>query len=186
MSTPRRVALTVLLTVVLGAAGALGGVAFHWYVVQPSDEELLAASREVDLGGLSPTTTPVITGRWAPSLARGAAEWSASSGDVDSLVDVVDDLEAEGWTVDRVVGQGAMGRVHASRGGVDVGVWLRASDEGGAEATVALARGNAVPSLTVTVVLGAVAGALAGVTLGLAVRRPRGGPGKPASYPTCP
>ncbi len=186
MRTLRCVALTVLLALVLGAAGALGGAAFHWYVVQPSDEELLAVAREVDLEGLGPMRPLVIAGKWAPSLDRGRVMWDAESDGAHSRADVIAELDAEGWTVDRVAERGAADLVSASRDGVELDVRLRASDWGGTEATVSLARGHAVPSLTATVVLGAVAGALAGVALGPAVRRPRRSPGKPASNLTRP
>ncbi|MDM8084505.1 hypothetical protein QUV83_07005 [Cellulomonas cellasea] len=128
----------------------------------------------------------MITGKWAPSLDRGRVMWDAESDGAHSGADVMAELEAEGWTVDRVAERGAADLVSASRDGAELDVRLRASDGGGTEATVSLARGHAVPSLTTTIVLGAVAGVLVGVALGLSVRRPRRSPGKSASPLTRP
>lgn len=163
MTPARRTALTVLLAVAFSAVGALAGAGLHWFVVQPSDDELLAVAREVDLAGVVPSSGPVVTGRWAPSFDRGlvVAEGRAEV----NAPEVAADLEADGWTVDEVAERGAAQTVSASRGGVDIDVHLR-----GGEATVRLTRGDVVPSLAVAVLLGAVVGAVGGALLGRRAR----------------
>ncbi len=173
MSTVGRVALTAALAIGLGATGAAGAAALHWYVVQPSDGELLAAAQHVDVAGLAPSEPLVVSGAWAPSFDRGMVAWSTRSEGARAVSDVVADLAADGWAVERTSERRAW--LSATRDGLRLDAWL--DHEGGdTRASVSLVRGEAVPSLAATVGVAASAGVLAGVALGPAVRRPSRGP----------
>lgn len=171
MSGRRRAALTVVLMIVLAAAGAASGAALHWYVVQASDEELVAAANEVDLGSVVRTTEPVLSGAWAPSFDRGTVVWEAAYDEAQTGEDVADRLLADGWTIDRITERGAAQWVRASKGGLEVDVWARDSESGGTEITVNLERGDTTPSLAVLVAAGAVVGTFAGVAVSFGMRR---------------
>ncbi len=166
MSPLRRAARCILVAVLLAGAGAVGGLALHWYVVQPTDAELIAMARGIDIDGLVTSGEPVVSGRWAPSFDRGGVLVGAASGAEVSGAGVAATLEAQGWEVHDVSVRTSSQTVHASRGGVDVDVHMREGEAAATEATVWLSRGDGAPSLTTTVVLGAVVGALGGLALG--------------------
>lgn len=165
MRALRRAALIVLVAVSLAVAGALGATAFHWYVVEPSDDELRSAATGLDLGVLSAPAQPVTAEKWAPSFDRGLVLWEAEVDDTVSGADVASELAADGWEVRRVESSRGYERVAASRDGLDLGLWLNATTSGGTRATVTLDRGDVAPSLTVTVVAGTAVGALVGGSL---------------------
>lgn len=75
----KRGAFRVLLAVALAGAGALFGAGLHWWVVQPTDAELIATAREVDLPGFAGADRPRVTGAWAPSFTRGIVHRDAVS-----------------------------------------------------------------------------------------------------------
>ncbi len=171
----RRVALSVLVAVLLAAAGAVGGAAFHRYEVQPSDDELVAQAREIDVPGLVADSEPAVVGRFTPTLTRGSVLLDATA---DAGLDgaaVATALEAQGWGGVEVTTSKRSQVVTASRGAVDLDVrlWL---EPGGADVTLELSRGDASPPLVVTVLLGAALGAAVGALLGVVVARRQRGP----------
>ena len=172
----RRVVVSVLVAALLAAAGAAGGAAFHRYEVQPSDDELVAQAREIEVPGLVADGEPAVVGRFTPTLTRG-------SGLLDATADAGLDgaagataLEAQGWGGVEVTTSKRSQVVTASRGAVElyVRVWLE--PQRGAEVTVELTRGDASPSLVVTVLLGAGLGAAVGALLAVLVARRQRGP----------
>lgn len=98
VSSLRRAALVAMIALVAGVAGAAGGFAFHWYVIEPSDAEIIATTLELAPAGFVVNWGPSVSGAWAPELDRGYASMGTSS-DTDVAVEtVVDDLVAKGWT----------------------------------------------------------------------------------------
>lgn len=167
----RRAAICVLLAVLLGAVGATAAYAFHWYVVQPSDDELLAQARQIELPGLVTDRDPAVSGKWAPSFDRGSVVLDATA---DATVDgavVRTALEAQGWEGVEVQTGVQSQTVTASRGAVDVAVRAWSPDAGVVDVTVELMRGDSVPSLTVSVLLGAGLGVVAGAWIGARATR---------------
>lgn len=162
----RRAALSVLAAVLLAAVGATAAYAFHWYVVQPSDGELLAQARQIELPGLVADGDPVVGGTWAPSFDRGSVVLDATA---DATVDgavVRTALQAHGWEGVEVQAGARSQTVTASRGAIDVAVRVWSPDAGVVDVTVELMRGDGVPSLAVTVLLGAGLGVVAGAWIG--------------------
>ncbi len=162
----RRVAFGVLFSVLLAAVGAVGAYALHWYVVQPSDDELVAHARQIELPGLVPDGDPGVSGKWAPSFDRGSVVLDATADPtVDGAV-VRTALEAQGWE-DAEVQTGARSQiVTGSRGAVDVAIRVWSPDEGVVDVTVEVSRGDGVPSLSVTILLVAGLGVVAGAWIG--------------------
>jgi hypothetical protein len=171
VSARLRTALLVVVALALTCAGALGAAALHWYVVQPSDSELVRAARGIDQSALSPTSDPTVVGRWGPSFDRGMVVWDAAADRPVPGQEVADELEADGWDVDRIDVLGTSETVRATKAGLDVDVHLRVTGSAQTEATWRLTRGDPQPSLTVTVAAGAAVGLLAGLALGWAVQR---------------
>ena len=167
----RRAALSVLFAVLLAAVGAAAAYAFHWYVVQPSDGELLAQARQIELPGLVTDGDPAVSGKWAPSFDRGSVVFDATA---DATVDgavVRTALEAQGWEGVEVQ-TGAMSQtVTAARGAIDLDARVWPPDAGVVDVTVELMRGDSVPSLSVTVLLGACLGVVAGAWIGARATR---------------
>ncbi len=167
----RRVAVGVLFSVLLAAVAAVGAYAFHWYVVQPSDDELVAHARQIELAGLVADGEPVVSGKWAPSFDRGSVVVDATADPtVDGAV-VRTALEAQGWE-DAEVQTGARSQiVTASRGGVDLAIRVWSPEGGVVDVTAEVTRGDSSPSLAVTVLLGAGLGVVAGAWIGARAAR---------------
>lgn len=166
-------ALRVLLAVAVAGAGALLGAAVHWWVLQPSDAELVTTAREVVLPGFAGSDEPRVTGAWAPSFTRGVVHWDAASDEPlgASATATTTALRGEGWTVtEEAVGERS-GDVVATRAGLVLSVHLRAASDSETRASVELRRGSTTPSLAALVVGGAVFGA----GVGTALARPRTG-----------
>lgn len=167
----RRAVLGVVLAALLAAVGATAAYAFHWYVVQPSDDELLAQARRIELPGLVIDDDPVVSGTWAPSFDRGSVVLDATA---DAAVDgavVQNALQDQGWERVEVQTGGSSQTVTASRGAIDVALRVWSPDAGVVDVTVELMRGDSHPSLSVTVLLGAGLGAVAGAGVGARATR---------------
>ncbi|WP_155855237.1 hypothetical protein [Actinotalea ferrariae] len=170
--------LRVLLALVLAGAGALLGAAVHWWVVQPSDAELVATARTVGLPGFAGQDQPQVTGAWAPSSARGVVHWDTTSPTPLSPAGtaVVAALEEQGWTVTE---SGRTWDVVATRPGRVLTVHLRTAPDGGTHASVSLERGPTTASLRALVVGGAATGGVVAAALAAAHARRRHLPGPP-------
>lgn len=167
----RRAALGAFFAVLVTSVGALAAYAFHWYVVQPSDDELLAHAREIEVPGLVADGEPVVVGAWAPSFDRGSVVLDATAdASVDGVV-VQAALTSQGWEVVELRTRGPSEIVTASRGAVDLVVRVPPPQDGVSTVTVELTRGDVSPSLTVTVLLGTGLGLAAGAWLGVRVAR---------------
>ncbi|MBO0898743.1 hypothetical protein J1G44_07110 [Cellulomonas sp. zg-ZUI199] len=170
-------AVVVLLALVLAGVGGVGGAVVHWFVVQPSDDELRAAAADLPLHGFRDVGGRGISGRWAPSFDRGSLHWDAVSESVVTTWDVADALRDEGWTVED---PGDGGVVHGRRDRVVVDVRPWGLEDGGTTASIAVGRGDVPPSPGLTAALGAAVGALLGVlggVLGGRALAARHGPG---------
>lgn len=169
-------ALRVLLAVAVAGAGALLGAAVHWWVLQPSDTELVTTAREVVLPGFTGSDEPRVTGAWAPSFTRGVVHWDAASDEPlgASATTTSTALQGDGWTVtEETVGERS-GDVVATRPGLVLTVHLRAAPDSETEASVELRRGATTPSLGALVVGGVVFGAGVGTALARRGGGPRG------------
>lgn len=159
--------LRVLLAVAVAGAGALLGAAVHWWVLQPSDVELVTTAREVVLPGFAGSGEPRVTGAWAPSFTRGVVHWDATSDEPlgASATTTSAALQGEGWMVtEEGVGERS-GDVVATRPGLVLTVHLRAASDSETQASVELRRGSTTPSLGGLVVGGTIFGAGAGTAL---------------------
>lgn len=174
----RRAAQRALFATALAVAGALLGAAAYWWVVQPSDSELIAAARAVDLPGFEGPDKSRITGAWAPSFTRGVVHWDAASTTplTESASAVTTALDDQGWLVTQEPTQFGSGDVVATRPGLMLTVHLRAASDSETEGSVTLRRGSTAPTLNALVVAGALVGAAAGAALMAA--RAHGRPGR--------
>jgi len=171
VSRGARVALVVVLALCCAVLGAIGAAALHWNVVQPSDDELRSAAGGVPLDGFHDVGDRVISGAWAPELARGEVVWDAVVDRVVTVGDLAADLRADGWTVSIRTPWPDRGSIHGERGQFYVTVHLLPGDQGGTHASVSVGRGLVNPSLATTVWLGIAAGAAIGVCVGLVLAR---------------
>jgi len=165
-----RAALVTLLALALAGVGAAGAAALHWYVVQPSDDDLRAVAAGMTPDGFRDLDEPGVSGAWPVGFERGELHWDAVSDDQVTVDDVAAGMDAAGWTVDVDRGREA---IDASRGPYVAGVNLGTADGGGTSASISVGRGETEPSLTLTVALGAALGAVVGVLLGRRLTAPR-------------
>lgn len=156
------------LMVVFVPVGALAGILVHWYVIQPSDEDLKVAARTLSDSPIAPEHEPIASGQWAPSFTRGWVRWDVESGEAPDAEQIEAAVVDAGWRVEKVGAES----LHANRGAIHLDVEWRPSG-GYWSASVLVDRGRVVPSLTVTVIAGAGLGALAAVLLIRWIQRPR-------------
>jgi hypothetical protein len=168
---PRAVAPA--LAAVLGAViGIVAALVLHWQVIQPSDDELLAAAEAVTPTGYAAVGQPVISGAWAPSFTRGVAHVDASTWTVVTLGEVADELRADGWEVRPVDHVAVQGDVQAQRGRLAATVYLLPREEGAPGwASISVQRSSDGPALGAAVGVGAVIGAGFGTGTVLVRRR---------------
>lgn len=164
MGRAARVALVVVVVVAVLCAGLGAGAAaaLHWYVVQPSDDELRAVAAGLTLEGFGSTDGRDVSGAWAPSFERGEVHWDAVSERQVTVDDVADELRAQGWAVRTRATPAGGGTVHGERGRFLTWLTLLEGADGGTRASIAVGRGPASPPLGVTVGTGAGAGAVVG------------------------
>jgi hypothetical protein len=168
---PRAVA-PALATVLGAVIGIVAALVLQWQVIQPSDDELLAAAEAVTPTGFVAVGEPVISGAWAPSLTRGVAHVDASAWTVVTLGEVADELRASGWDVREVDAAAVQGNVEARRGRLATTVYLSPREEGPPGwASISVRRSSDEPPLGVAVSVGAVIGAGLGTGSVLAGRR---------------
>jgi hypothetical protein len=164
--------VTLLLGLVLAGVGAVAGTAFHWFVIEPSDDELLSAAEEVRLTGYT-GDEPALDAFWAPSMTRGSAHWdTVSDGPLDAEA-VAADLSDAGWTITGTEpgATNATARVHAVDGRLAAGVFLSSDPDGGTHASISVSRRTLPPTLTACVLVGTLVGAAGGSWLGWRVAR---------------
>lgn len=162
---PRPV-LTVLLALLLAGAGAVVGAAFHWFVVDLSDGELLAVARDVQLTGYVDVHGPALDASWAPSFTRGNVHWDVTS-DVPVDADTAAaDLSAAGWTVTGTTTGNGTATVHAVDGRAAASVHLSPGSDGGTRASIGVSRRSLAPALSACMLVGALVGALSGAWWG--------------------
>jgi hypothetical protein len=178
-----RGALAVVCALCLAGVGAVGAVVVHWYVIQPSDDEVRAVAAGVSLDGFDDVDrSRVVSGAWAPSFERGGVHWDATSHRAVTRADLTADLRRQGWSVQWPSEAEDGARLRGERGAYYVTVSLLPGSAGTTRASVSVGRGDVTPSLRLTIWAGVAAGALLGAALGLVLRRParttgaRGGP----------
>lgn len=157
------------------ALGVLAALLVHWFVIQPSDAELRDVAETLTPSGFTMIHEPVVTGKWAPSLTRGAVHVDATSPHATTLGQVAEGLRADGWDVpDGVDAAADGGRLVAPRDGLVATVSLSpASDGADSTASISVGRGPQASSLTIATVVGALIGAMFGCGAVIAVRRAR-------------
>ncbi|NKY08900.1 hypothetical protein [Cellulomonas hominis] len=176
-SRVRRALAPVLLGLVGAVVGLVAGLALHWSVVQPSDDDLRAAARTLTPAEFTRAHEPVVTGAWAPSLDRGVVRWDATSLGFATLGTLADGLRDAGWAVDEdaVDASALEGEVDAVRGDLVVSVSLSPMlPDRPTTVVVTVGRGPQATALRVLVAGGVVAGASLGAGGVLAARRWRG------------
>lgn len=166
--TKRAVGAMLALMVLFVPLGALAGVLVHWHVIQPSDEDLEAAARTLSDSPIASEYEPIASGQFAPTFTRGMVRWDVESDVLFDSVRIETAVAEAGWQVEEVSAES----LHADRGAIRLDVEWRPSGEGW-RTVVLVDRGRIVPSLTVTVIAGAVLGALAAVILIRWIERPR-------------
>ena len=161
-----------MLALLLAYVGVIFGAAFHWLVVDLSDDELLAVARTVRLSGYA-AREPGISEKWAPSFDRGRARSDIRSVEPDEPVDadrVVADLSDGGWSVTSVERGDAHATVGAVQGRAYMIVNLSPYPDRGTQATIAVGRRPLAPNLPACLLGGALFGALIGAWWGWRLR----------------
>lgn len=167
MSTVRRVALSVLVAALMAGVGAVGGFVVHWYVLQPSDDELHDEVAEVTPEDLTIVSEPAITGRWAPSLERGWLHWEAVADGHLTAAAVARHMEGAGWEPEPPRQTRSVQHLVATKGSLYLSARLSpAPDEEGTDVGFTITRRPYPISLGTSMVLGAGLGALVGGALG--------------------
>lgn len=167
MRTFRRVALSVLVAALMAGLGAVGGFVVHWYVLQPSDDELREHVAEVTPDGLTIVSVPTVTGRSAPLLERGDLHWEVAVAEGLPVEVVSSHVEGAGWDVEVVRRQGSATYLGATKGPMHLRVWFASPGEDDSATIGFTLRRRAYPiSLGMSVALGAGLGALMGGALG--------------------
>ncbi len=187
MGRASRAVVPVLLGLVGAGVGLLVGLAVHWYVVEPSDDELRVVAESLTPAGFTPGSEPVVSGKWAPSFERGVMHFDATALAPVTLGTVAEGLRADGWVVRGTVDPSQVkGEVVAERDGLVASVFvLRERTEGATMASVKLGRGPKRTAFGLTVASGALVGA--GVAVGaVAVRRRMLSDRCPVMSPRCP
>jgi hypothetical protein len=154
---PAAPALTCLLGAVVGIVAAL---LVHWFVVQPSDDELLAVAHTVVPSGFDLVGEPAISGAWAPSFTRGTAHVDATTWSRVTVDEVADELKGDGWDVEELDVSVPEGRTVGSRDGLVASVHLLPGPgDGKTRASVGVRRGPQQMSVVIPVAAGALVGA---------------------------
>lgn len=164
-SRPRPV-VTALVALLMAGVGAVLGAAFHWFVVEPSDGELLDAAQRIELTGYTSSTGPGLDGSFTPTLTRASVHWDATSEAPLDAGRVADELAAAGWTVTGTEEVNATVTVRAVDGRTATSVHLAPDRDGGTRASIGVSRHSIAPSSGVCVLVGALVGAVGGVLLG--------------------
>lgn len=176
MGRASRAVVPVLLGLVGAGLGLLAGLAVHWFVVEPSDDELREIAATLNPAGFTIVGEPAVSGKWAPSFERGVIHFDATSPEPFTLGEVADGLRAGGWAVRGTVAPSDVrGRVVADRDGLVAEVFLLSSNptERATMASVSLGRGPGGALFDVTVAAGTLVGAGVAVGAVLAARRVR-------------
>ena len=164
-SRPRPV-VTVLVALLMAGVGAVLGAPFHWFVIEPSDGELLEAAERIELTGFTSATGPGLDGWFAPTLTRATVHWNATSEEPLDADRVADELAAVGWTVTGAEKVNASVTVRAVDGRTVTSVLLKPERDGGTSASIGVSRHSLAPTLGVCVLVGALVGAVGGLLLG--------------------
>lgn len=167
VTTVWRVALVALVALLMAGAGAVGGFAVHWYVLQPSDDELREHVTEVTPDGAVILGEPTITGAWAPSFERGSLHWEAFADGRLSVAAVAQRLEEAGWTPGPPRQTHSVQELAATKGPLRLDVSLSpVLDAERTDVGLTITRRPHPISLGMAVALGAGLGALVGAVLG--------------------
>lgn len=150
----------------MAGAGAVLGATFHWFVVEPSDGELLDAAERIELTGFTSATCPGLDGWFAPTLTRASVHWDATSEEPLDAGRAADELAAAGWTVTGTEKVHATVTVRAVDGRTATSVRLVPERDGGTSASIGVSRRSLAPTLGVCVLVGALVGVVGGVLLG--------------------
>lgn len=180
-SPARRPVLVAVAALVAGVLGAIGVAIFSWYVVEPSDAEMLATASGLTPAGFVVGGEPGVMGKWAPSSDRGYVRMSASTEEVVTITAVREGLLALGWDAGEVTYGYAFDEVGASAEGLYASFTLRDAEvpfdgvpnEVGTRIELALYRGTSTAPLAATT-LAMILAAGAGISLTLRLTRPSG------------
>lgn len=159
--------LVVLVLGIVGAGlGVVGASAIHWWVVTPSDDELLAVARGVSLPGVDDDGSRVLSGAWLPSLRRPEVHWDATARGAVDVGALAASLHDDGWRVLERDGAAARAVLRGARGPATIRVHVLPRPDDRTLVSTVVSRGTTTPSLTVTLWTGAAAGALLAGWLG--------------------